>query len=284
MQSFVKFAAVALVSLGVGACGMMGAQQPLEQARAMQSTGADFDRAMVGNYIALSESELAQGDMRDGRAYGARAALEAQGQTLLPEEVEARPYLAPAYKPELTAARARLVAALDAGARESTPADTATAQAMFDCWMENAEENLQPRDIAACREGFMAAMAQVEAGMAVSPAAYMVFFDFDESYLTAEGRQIVQAAAEAARGDGYAKIIVTGHTDTVGSAEYNQALSERRAESVQAALVEMGVPADQITTRGLGLTQPLVPTGDGVREAQNRRAEIDIQSQSRPGS
>ncbi|MGZ8410722.1 MAG: OmpA family protein [Hyphomicrobium sp.] len=282
MQSYIKFAAVALVSLGLSACGFMGAKQPLEQARAMQSTGAGFDQAMVGNYIALSEVELAQGDFRDGRAYAARAALEAQGQTLAPEEVEARPYLAPAYKPELTAARARLVAALDAGGRENSPEVAATAQAMFDCWQEQAEENLQPDHIAACREGFMAAMAQLESGAAVSPAAYMVFFDFDKYDLTPEAQQIIQAAAEAARKDGYAKIVVTGHTDTVGSYEYNEALSMRRADAVQQALVDMGVPTDQITTRALGETSPLVPTGDGVREPQNRRAEIEIQS--RPGS
>jgi len=282
MQSYIKFAAVALVLLGVGACGPMVSQQPLEQARAMQSTGAGFDQAMVGNYVALSEVEYAQGDMRDGGAYAARAALEAQGQTLAPEEVEARPFLAPAYKPELTAARARLVAALDAGGRENSPADAATAQAMFDCWMEQAEENMQPDNIAACREGFMAAMAQLEAGAAVSPAAYMVFFDFDKYNLTPEAQQIVQAAAEAARKDGYAKIIVTGHTDTVGSDEYNEALSQRRADAVQQALVDLGVTVDQITTRALGETSPLVPTGDGVREPQNRRAEIEIES--RPGT
>jgi outer membrane protein OmpA-like peptidoglycan-associated protein len=248
----------------------------------MQSTGAGFDQAMVGNYIALSETEFAQGDTPDGGAYAARAALETQGQTLLPEEVEARPYLAEAYKPELTAARARLVAALEGGSRESSPANAATAQAMYDCWQEQAEENMQPDHIAACREGFMAAMAQLEAGVSVSPAGYMVFFDFDKYDLTPEAQQIVQAAAEAARKDGYAKLVVTGHTDTVGSDEYNEALSIRRAEAVQQALIDLGIPADQITTRALGETSPLVPTGDGVREPQNRRAEIEIGSQ--PGS
>jgi OmpA-OmpF porin, OOP family len=286
MQSLLKFAAVALVSLGVGACGtmggIMGLQHPLEEARAMPPAGTGFDQALTGHYIALSEVEYDQGDIRDGRAYAARARIQSQGETLMPEEIEARPYLAAAYKPELSAARERLVAVLNGNAREGSPQDAATAQAMFDCWMENAEENLQPDHIAACREGFMAAIARAEAGMAVSPAAYMVFFDFDESYLTAEGRRVVESAAQSARQDGYARIIVSGHTDTVGSAEYNQGLSERRADAVRTALVEMGVPNDQIMTRGLGQTQPLVPTGDGVNEPQNRRAEIEIQSS--PGS
>lgn len=282
MQSLMKFAAVALVAVGVAACGPMTAQHPLEQARGTSSVGTAFDQSLAQHYIALSEVEYHQGDTRDGRAYAARAQLQAQGQTLLPEEVEARPFLNAQYKPELTAARQRLVSVLNGNAREGAASDAATAQAMYDCWMENAEENLQPDHIAACREGFLAAIARAEAGMAVSPAGYMVFFEFDESYLTPEGRRVVEAAAQSARQDGYARITVTGHTDTVGSAEYNQALSERRAESVRAALVELGIPADQITTRGLGQTQPLVPTGDGVREAQNRRAEIEIQSQ--PGS
>lgn len=282
MQSLLKYAAVALVAVGVAACGPMTAQHPLEQARGMSSVGTGFDQALAQDYIALSEVEYAQGNTRDGRAYAARAKLQAEGQTLLPEEIEARPYLAAQYKPELTAARQRLVSVLNGNAREGAPNDAATAQAMFDCWMEQAEENLQPDHIAACREGFLAAIARAEAGMAVSPAGYMVFFEFDESYLTAEGRRVVEAAAQSARQDGYAQVTVTGHTDTVGSAEYNQALSERRAESVRAALVELGIPGDQITTRGVGFNDLLVPTGDGVREAQNRRAVIDIMS--RPGS
>jgi OOP family OmpA-OmpF porin len=112
----------------------------------------------------------------------------------------------------------------------------------------------------------------------------MVFFDWDKYNLTPEAQQIVQAAAEAARKDGYARIVVTGHTDTSGSAEYNEGLSQRRADSVREALVDLGLPAEQITTRALGETSPLVPTGDGVREPQNRRAEIDIDTRSQPGS
>ena len=70
---------------------------------------------------------------------------------------------------------------------------------------------------------------------------------------------------------------MTGHTDTVGSAAYNQALSERRAASVQRVLVADGVPGGEITTIGVGKTGLLVPTADGVREPQNRRAEIVLQ-------
>src|SRR5579872_5363425 len=63
----------------------------------------------------------------------------------------------------------------------------------------------------------------------VSSREFMVFFDFDRSNLTPEGREIVAKAVDAARQTGSVHIVVTGHTDTVGSRRYNQALSERRA-------------------------------------------------------
>jgi outer membrane protein OmpA-like peptidoglycan-associated protein len=72
------------------------------------------------------------------------------------------------------------------------------------------------------------------------------------------------------------RVQVVGHTDTVGSASYNQNLSERRAASVAAELERLGVPADAITTEGRGFSDPMVPTGPGVREPQNRRAVIDL--------
>ncbi|MDB5359162.1 MAG: hypothetical protein JWO51_459, partial [Rhodospirillales bacterium] len=73
------------------------------------------------------------------------------------------------------------------------------------------------------------------------------------------------------------QINVTGHTDTVGSAKYNQALSERRAAAVKQQLITDGVPSAEIATSGVGKSGLLVPTADGVREPQNRRAEIVLQ-------
>ncbi|WP_366141744.1 OmpA family protein [uncultured Boseongicola sp.] len=71
-------------------------------------------------------------------------------------------------------------------------------------------------------------------------------------------------------------IYVDGHTDTVGSREYNQDLSERRAESVAQELIVRDVLAGRLIVRGFGETQPLIPTGDNVNEPQNRRVEIQI--------
>ena len=111
--------------------------------------------------------------------------------------------------------------------------------------------------------------------------AFQVFFDFNKSDLTSAARQVIQAAARTAQAGNFVHLIVTGHTDTVGSAQYNQGLSERRAAAVKAELIADGLPDSEITTLGVGKTGLLVPTADGVREAQNRRATIEL---SRAGS
>jgi outer membrane protein OmpA-like peptidoglycan-associated protein len=105
---------------------------------------------------------------------------------------------------------------------------------------------------------------------------FIVFFDFDQSNLTAEAQQVVAEAVRTAMTSGMVRVVVTGHTDTVGSQAYNQALSERRATSVQNEMVRLGLQRNAIQTVGRSFTDPLVPTGPGVREPQNRRAVIDL--------
>jgi outer membrane protein OmpA-like peptidoglycan-associated protein len=105
---------------------------------------------------------------------------------------------------------------------------------------------------------------------------FMVFFDFDKSNLTPEARQVVSEAVRTAKEHGPVRIVVTGHTDTVGTHAYNQALSERRAMSVKNAMVAMGLDGAMIATVGKSFDEPLVATGPGIREPQNRRAVIDL--------
>ena len=105
---------------------------------------------------------------------------------------------------------------------------------------------------------------------------FIVFFDFDRSNLTPEAMQVVQQAVQTARTSGMVRIVITGHTDTVGSMAYNQRLSERRADAVKAEMVREGLNAGDIMTVGRNFSDPLVRTGPGVREPQNRRAVIDL--------
>ena len=71
-------------------------------------------------------------------------------------------------------------------------------------------------------------------------------------------------------------VMVEGHTDNVGAAEYNRLLSQRRAASVVGWLVKHGISADRLQSAGRGLTQPLVPNTDAVGRQTNRRVEFHI--------
>jgi OmpA-OmpF porin, OOP family len=103
---------------------------------------------------------------------------------------------------------------------------------------------------------------------------YLVFFDWDRADLSARARQIVAEAAQASTHVQTTRIEVNGYTDLSGTAAYNQALSVRRAKSVEAELVRDGVAQNEIEIHGYGESNPLVPTAKGVREPQNRRVEI----------
>jgi outer membrane protein OmpA-like peptidoglycan-associated protein len=120
-------------------------------------------------------------------------------------------------------------------------------------------------------------MASPPPPSAPATRTYLVFFDWDRADLSDRARQIVAEAAAASTHVATTRIDVNGYTDLSGSADYNQRLSVRRAESVEAELVRDGVPKNEIAIRGFGETNPLVPTGPGVREPQNRRVEIILQ-------
>jgi outer membrane protein OmpA-like peptidoglycan-associated protein len=103
---------------------------------------------------------------------------------------------------------------------------------------------------------------------------FIVFFDFDKSTLTPDGKKIVETTAATFKATGAAHLDLTGYTDLSGTQAYNLKLSERRAETVRNYLVQLGVPASDIGVYWRGKENPRVPTPDGVREPQNRRVEI----------
>ena len=257
--------------------------------------GMDFAQALAHNYDALARAEQAQGDERDAQTYARRAMAAAEGKPTAPDQVELRqPFLKDKYVPELSQGRLRLVTALDKTGRTDAPEAAAHAQASYDCWIEQASEDLQPEDISACRNSFLTAIATVEAAAtklavaevappvppvpaATYPENFLVFFDWDRAEVTSEGRTVIDSANAAAGGKPFKRIVATGHADRSGSDRYNMALSKRRAAAVKSALGKAGVDPASIETEARGESQPLVPTEDGVREPQNRRVEILIE-------
>jgi OOP family OmpA-OmpF porin len=106
------------------------------------------------------------------------------------------------------------------------------------------------------------------------PRNFIVYFNFDKYDLTPDARKTVQDAATSFKQSGSARISIDGYTDLAGSALYNLKLSKRRADTVRAYLVQLGVPDAAIAESWHGKENPAVPTPDGTREPRNRRVEI----------
>ncbi|HZT50888.1 MAG TPA: OmpA family protein, partial [Stellaceae bacterium] len=116
--------------------------------------------------------------------------------------------------------------------------------------------------------------AQGAALVAPPENQFQVYFAFDSARVTPEAAATIRQAAQHATRGNLVRLTVTGHTDTVGSAAYNQRLSERRARAVERALIADGIPRGDIVARGVGKRDLAVATADGVREPKNRRAVI----------
>jgi len=101
-------------------------------------------------------------------------------------------------------------------------------------------------------------------------------FEVDSSTITPEGIKTIQKIAIILKKYPDAKLEIGGHTDSDGSAEYNQKLSQERVDMVKKALIEFGINGDNLTTKGYGESKPLVPNTSAENKAKNRRVEFKI--------
>ncbi len=105
-----------------------------------------------------------------------------------------------------------------------------------------------------------------------------ILFDFDSAALRSESRQTLRDLAQNFRRYPDEVFDVEGHTDNVGSPDYNQTLSGRRAGSVRDYLVDQGVPSSRITARGYGESRPKASNNTPEGRQLNRRVEIHIRA------
>ncbi|MGK6351195.1 OmpA family protein [Parapedobacter sp. DT-150] len=103
-----------------------------------------------------------------------------------------------------------------------------------------------------------------------------VLFPLNSSYLTDRAKTEIDKLVNLLADYPGASLIVDGHTDATGTEEYNQWLSEKRAEAVKKYAVEKGIDESRITTHGLGLTKPIAPNNTAEGRQQNRRVEVTI--------
>lgn len=262
--------------------------------RGMVSTGTAFQKSLHIQYANLAQEEADEGDGDNGVFFNDKAVRAAKAMDVQPQAVSARSVPAGTVQ-DLTSGRARLINAFARGAREKNPKLTARAQAMFDCWIEEQEENIQPDDIARCRSAFEQAMEFVGASLTVAapapapapaPAApaplpsltgpYIVYFDFDSAEVKGIELGMVKRAALDAKEVGAISIVLSGHADRAGDSEYNMALSRARVIAVSNAIMEAGISRKMVRKSYLGEEEPAVRTSDGKRESMNRRVVIRL--------
>ncbi|WAB98830.1 MULTISPECIES: OmpA family protein [Pseudomonas] len=123
------------------------------------------------------------------------------------------------------------------------------------------------------REGF----APTDEGWAFDLSG-KVLFGSDVDSLNGQSQAIVERIGKALLGVGIQGVRVDGHADASGKAAYNQQLSERRAQSVAKVLIGIGMPNQNIQTRGLGSTQPVADNRTSLGRTENRRVSIVVAS------
>ena len=114
----------------------------------------------------------------------------------------------------------------------------------------------------------------VEPKQHVMEEVFEIRFDFNKAVIKPEYEDIIKKLVDVTQSNKNVRISVVGHTDTVGSKNYNYALGGRRADAVQKMLIEYGIPSSQIVAVSAGEEDLKVPTPDGVRNAENRRVRV----------
>lgn len=108
-----------------------------------------------------------------------------------------------------------------------------------------------------------------------------VNFDYNKSNIKSEFVPILDEAAQTLKDNPDINVRISGHTDSIGTDEYNQRLSERRAQAVKQYLVSKGIASSRLSTEGRGEREPVAQNTKGGRDnpdgrAMNRRAELTV--------
>ena len=253
----------------------------IARAESMSAPAGAMESAAYEAYLGHAQYEYNDmQDFTDTIFHSEKAIAAASGGSVMPQQPSAR-RLTPEHAAEMGEVYQRLMAAVQGEPGQRLPATAGRAVADFDCWLEQQEENFQPDDIAGCRDAVYAALAELEAPVEealpdrISLSAD-VLFDFDKAEIKPEFTAEVDAAAELLLANPDVTVRIDGHTDSIGTEEYNQGLSERRAEAVAAYLEAAGVSRDRMTVAGFGETQPVASNDTAEGRALNRRVEIDL--------
>jgi peptidoglycan-associated lipoprotein len=142
-------------------------------------------------------------------------------------------------------------------------------------------DSLAAANAAGSRDAAAAADRRAQVELA-NVLAQKVYFDFDRDQLRDDDMATLDAKAAVLLANPTVTLVVTGHTDERGTAEYNLALGQRRAAQVKRYLGSKGVTDGRLATRSLGDSQPAAAGSDEASYQQNRRAEFEVHNLAGP--
>jgi outer membrane protein OmpA-like peptidoglycan-associated protein len=218
--------------------------------------------------VLQARSDAAAADARAAadRAGTAETAAKAaaEGRLLAEAQTADARYQADTAQQQATAAQQEATTAREAAVR---------AQAEAEAFRKKAEAEV------ARLEGALGQIAETRRsalGLVMNLGSDYLKFEFDKAELRPEDRELLARIAGILMTSKDYMVSVNGHTDDVGTAEYNQKLSERRAQAVRDYLVKAGISADILSVEGHGKSLPLVKATTDAARAKNRRVELGI--------
>ena len=244
----------ALLFVGASYFGFVLLNRFEEMETQLERFGQKIDEAKELSERALRRAEDAENSSREAAIGRARA--EADAQTAHRDAAEARD-LADAAEADAETAREEAKIA-----REEADRIKQEWEKEVDRLHESLSKIVETRKTAL--------------GLVMNLSEDYLKFDFDKATLRPENRELLSRIAGILLTSKDFSVSVYGHTDDVGTEDYNQNLSERRAKTVRDYLVEAGLDPAIVTTEGMGESQPLVPETTDVARAKNRRVEIGI--------
>jgi len=234
------------------------AQTYLKLAEQTYKDEGDSPNARDRAYVAMRKAELAEIHAGIAEANAQAASSEKRG-----ELAEQKEHIVTTK--ELARTRTQL-------ANERGVLATQTTQLKAETDRRVQAEDAQAQALAALEN-----VKQEARGTVITLSGSVVFPSGGSELLVSARNKLSEVATALQQGDATSKIVVEGHTDSIGSAEKNQALSERRAKSVRDALISQGVAAERVTVAGYGSTRPVADNDSDAGRANNRRVEIVIQ-------
>jgi outer membrane protein OmpA-like peptidoglycan-associated protein len=271
---------------------LLSRQQQLEQFRrereediARRNETIQQQQAAITSALAARQDReanaaaLAQ-QAEEARRQAAEASAQAQHATAAAQQATAA---AQAAQAELETAR-KEAAARDAAARaqlEQQQKAAAEREAQTQAELEKvrqeaAQQTEEARRLRMENELARIATTKREARGFVVTLSSGLFFDTGKTALKKGAKATLTRIADQLKTDPNVKVTVEGHTDSVGTAEKNKVLSEKRAQAVRDFLVDTGVAADRVTAVGHGEEQPIATNKTAAGRQQNRRVELVI--------